>query len=155
MELLLLARDFYNYPEATNNHFDQVENAMKNLEMHLGRSRPKFQIPGLIEKVKSDEKQPFGEMNDDQLNFIAHSYHKSLSLPQEQFINVKKEFEGFRIFSNRCKDDKLELLPFRRPGVADKDRYAYPPLFVLRNKQTEIQSLPDTDLDMLLTNWGY
>lgn len=155
MELMLLARDFYNYTEATNNHFDQVENAMKNLEVHLGRSRPKFQIPGLIEKVKSDEKQPFGEMNDDQLNFIAHSYHKSLNLPKEHLINVKIEFEGFRTFSKRCKDGKLELLPFRRLGVVDKDRYAYPPLFVLLNKQTEIQSLPDTNLDKLLTNWGY
>lgn len=155
MELMLLARDFYNYVEVTANHFDQVESAMKALEVHLGRARLKFHIPVLIEKIKNDEKQSFGGMTDDQLNFIAHSYHKSLNLPQEQFANVKIEFEGFRTFSKRCKDDKLELRRFKRPGIADKDRYNYPPLFVLLNKQTGIRSLPDTDLDKLLTNWGY
>ena len=90
------------------------------------------------------------DYSDQQLDLFAQMALKSLNLPQDRYNNVIGELKAYRLYHNRCQNPEIE--PLQKPHDST---YRNPITFILKNKKTGIISAENTDMDHLLSSWGY
>jgi hypothetical protein len=90
------------------------------------------------------------DYSDPQLDLFARMALKSLTLPEERYVNVHGELNSYRLFYNRCRNPDIEPLQ----KVHDST-YRIPIIFILKNKKTGIISVDSHDMEHLLSSWGY
>jgi hypothetical protein len=116
-----------------------------------------FALPEKLSRSEAEEDRGYfsntKDKDDQQLEGMARSYSRAFGLPPACFPNVLAELQSCRLFYNRAGGD-LELLPYDRVGDR-RELYLRPVRFVIRNKRTDIRSMPASDLAALLKIWGY
>jgi hypothetical protein len=139
---------------------DDLKNLLQEkdrLEKHLMLEPYTFQIPLLIEKIKKNSEtendKSFVGLSDNQIQQLARTLFAPFKLPQERFIHLLNELRATQLFQKRRTNSNIILL--YSYGVNADDPYREPVSFILKNKSTGIESLPSTDLNTLLTSWGF
>lgn len=91
-------------------------------------------------------------LNDGQLNTLAEIMMQSGKFPLAQKEHIVKQMKSYQLFNARCTNPNIVVVESLIP---DTTAYAQPMKFVLKNTVTNMVSLPDTNMDKLLTSWGY
>ncbi|WP_222165909.1 DUF4365 domain-containing protein [Edaphocola aurantiacus] len=91
-------------------------------------------------------------LNDGQLDTLAEIMMQSNKFPMAKKINITKQMKSYQLFYERCKDPSIEV---QEVLVADQIAYSSPVIFILKNRITNLVSLPSNDLDGLLKSWGF
>lgn len=94
-------------------------------------------------------------MDDVEIDNYAKITHASLKLPPEHLINVINEMKVYRMFHNRCKNNTLEINRVRDEYQFESNPYDYLVKCVLRSVKTGLEIGPNTDMDSLLSSWGF
>jgi len=137
----------------------KVKNAIE-LQMDF----PKYEavVPKLVIQLKK-EKEGIGRvsafsglknLNDDALHHIAVLRLKALNLNEDRLKNIEDEIKAFRLFSNRCTDDNIQVLIVKSTFDTEENQYMYPVKFVLQNTETGIVTQESSDMDQLLKTRG-
>lgn len=97
----------------------------------------------------------FKDLNDEQLEFLAQTALISFNLPQERFNNLLNEMKAYRLFHQRCNDDNILILQIRDYSERKEDRYSSPVKFVLRSRKSGLETAPNSNMELLLSSWGF
>jgi hypothetical protein len=157
IELIHVARHAYRYRDDFD--LDQLETRAKRFEKENELEPYELQFPILSEKIaRIGQKGLHGylsetkDLDDLQLQGMADSITRAVGLSAGCYPNLLAELQNCRLFYQRA-DNQLELLPYNRDGD-QRTVYRRPVRFVIRNKRTDIRSMPTSDLAALLNRWG-
>ncbi len=159
LELVEISRNYYQYEDPID--LQECYRVKSEMEQAFDLSPYPMVIPSLLARKQNQETETNGSLkfllllDENEMENLAHLNIKALKLPKERFPNVLHEMRSYRMFYSRCTDDSLDVLRIRMPGDPENYEYSVPMTFVLKNKKTGIESVPSTDMDTLLTAFGY
>lgn len=118
-------------------------------------------FPGLLEEKRMQQETKEGSLmivlkslSDEQLQSLAKTTLLGLQLPETCLPNLVVEMKAYRLFHQRCSDNNIIVLQ-KKNEYEIQHPYVLPIRFVLRSKATGIETSPSSDMDALLTMWGY
>jgi hypothetical protein len=116
-------------------------------------------FPELIRKKKKENDVENGmsvlkDLDDQQIESLAKLALDSFNLPSERLENIINEMNAYRMFHQRCSDPNILILQFRNE-YENKNKYSLPVRFVLRSKITGLETAPSSDMNALLSSWGF
>jgi hypothetical protein len=159
LELLETSRNYYHYTDPFD--FDQLSSVRKSLQEKLDFTEYQMIIRPLLERSMKTEKngEALGmryvkDLDDSQILTLSQSALKAFSLPADRLVNIENEMKAYRLFYNRCTDNSLDILQLSSPSETKEDQYKYPVRFVLRRKNTKIETLPSGNMEELLKTYG-
>jgi hypothetical protein len=158
LELIELARIAYDYN--FDFPFNKIRSTKEALEKELDLTPYNLVVPAQIEKLNTMKMNQAGDncflvgLNDEQIGYLANLALNSYNLPPQRLINIVNEMKAYQLFYGRCKDPKIEILQKWDFERTDENIYETPIKFVLRSKQTGIETAASTDVDALLNSWG-
>ena len=88
--------------------------------------------------------------SDSHLELYAQTLMQSVNLTAGRYNNVLDSLKAYRLFYNRCPNP--DIIPREK---RHDESYRHPITFVLINQKTGFTSLESTDMDHLLSSWGY
>lgn len=91
------------------------------------------------------------DFNDTQIETLARSTLESMNLPEDRLPHIVHEMKAHRMFYQRCLDPDIDFVQ----GQSPYHQYTKDLRFVLRNKKSGLHSLPSSDMNALLTSWGF
>jgi hypothetical protein len=157
LEMIMMARKHYHYKD--NFDLEQLLVLKEQIEQQLEIDTYEIQLPLLIQRLEKYDENRRGrpmidlkDLDDVQLNTLAQTFGRALSIPPAFMPNVVQEFKCYRSFYTRCNDD-YEIIRNGRnndPLVV----YRQPVQFVIKNKITGIQSVLTETVDDVLNDWG-
>jgi|GEM_PF-4389277 len=105
------------------------------------------------QKKQAGSRPPLSSLKsytDAQLQSFARIMMETHNMPEEVYNNVMQALKAYRLFYNRCSNPNI------RPQETPHDQsYQQPIVFYLKNKVTGIVSLENSDMEYLLSSWGY
>jgi len=133
----------------------KTKEVMENLPQVISRS---LIFPGLLARKKFERENPpsvdngiLKDINDVQMETLARNTLQSMNLPEDHLPNILHEMKAHQLFSQRCTNPNIDFLQDQNPF----HRYTKKGRFLLRNKESGLISLPNSDMDALLTDWGF
>jgi hypothetical protein len=159
MEMIEASRNYYGYEDP----FDIV--ALKGLKIKLENEMDmqpyEMVLQPLIQrsKVALTENTERGmeytkNMDDEQINTLARSALKAFDLPEDRLVNIENEMKAYRMFYNRCLDKNMDIFQQQHTPANSQEGYKYPVYFILKSKQTGVETPASSDMDQLLKVWG-
>lgn len=131
-----------------------IQNNRQYLEQELEIEEHTSNIaPGLVDLANSHDANRLPALTTEQIDWYANVIIQSGRYPMAEKRYIIQELEGIQLFNQRCKDKSVQLLVKNHSGAHNK--YTVPVTFVLKRVESGIESTPDTNLDRLLTSWGY
>ena len=115
-------------------------------------------IPSLLKsKAEQSDKKPanmafLAGLNDGQLDTFAEIMMQSNKFPMAKKINIIGQMKSYQLFHERCKNQSIDV---EEALVPDQIAYTNPVSFILKNRLTNMVSLPSSDMDNLLKSWGF
>lgn len=115
-------------------------------------------IPSLLKnKAEQKDTKPANMgflvgLNNGQLDTLAEIMMQSNKFPIAKKENIIGQMKSYQLFHERCKNPSIEI---EEKLVSDRIAYANPVSFILKNRVTNLVSLPSIDMDDLLKSWGY
>lgn len=115
-------------------------------------------IPALLKRKKNQDANKGPGMsflvglNDSQLDTLAVMMMQSNKYPNAKKEHMIGEMKSHQLFHERCNNPHISV---EQALVPDTLAYAYPVPFILKNALANIVSTADTDMNKLLTSWGY
>ncbi len=160
-EILTLAKEGYGYQLGNEIDEKKIMNNITMLEQETDMQPYQPVFEGLINKNRiqkethsSDNMSFLKEFSDDQVLTFARHALKAFNLPQERLSNIVNEMKGYRMFYQRNSNPDIIVLQLRKDGGVRKYFYANPTEFVLKNKISGIETVPNSDMDKLLQSWN-
>jgi hypothetical protein len=152
LELMKVSRKYYRYEDS----FEESKGLeiKEKMEQEFGFPPYKMVIQNLLEKVKNNAEdhaadyKSLANFTDEQLEWFAKRLQHAMQLAPSCLVNILAELKAYRIFAKRCTNSNIELLQ------SNETRYLEPVRFVLRTKDTNIQSVESQDVEYLLQQWG-
>lgn len=89
-------------------------------------------------------------VSDSYLEHYTHILMESVPLPADRYTHVLDSLKAYRLFHDRCTNP--DIIPREAPH---DQSYRHPISFVLMNQKTGFISLESTNMDELLSSWGY
>ena len=93
-------------------------------------------------------------LTDGQIESLAKIVLLGLRLPQICLQNLIDEMKAYRLFYQRCTDENILLLQ-KKNEYETQHPYYLPIRFVLRSRSTGIETSESSNMDSLLSTWGY
>lgn len=157
-ELSIVAIKWYYFTSPVD--LDKIQQNLLELETELERIPYQSAIEKLISK-KRNKDENIDELsgmkgllllNREQMENLA-----DVTLRTGRFPNAKKEYlmhelTSFKMFFERCTDPNVYPLVIKPPI---EQAYTFPLTFELNNKKTGLVSLHNSDMDLLLSAWGF
>lgn len=140
---------------------DEMIDELHNIKIALEKEFEfdgELSIPPLLKrKADNSNEKPFNlsllvGLNDGQLDTLAEIMMQSNKFPKAKKINITKQMKSYQLFYERCKDPSIEV---QEVLVPDDIGYSNPVFFILKNRITNMVSLPSSDMDGLLKSWGF
>ncbi len=162
LELLEFAQIYYSTLFGYNK--SNLTNIKTDMESKLELTAQPSIVAGLTQirnkNLNSDSQNenglPYLEgMNDIQIESLAKTVLKSFHLPEERLTNIINEMKAYRMFHQRCKDPNILIFQFDYVQRTNENAYSIPVQFVLRSKLTNVETTPNSDMEILLTSWGF
>lgn len=94
------------------------------------------------------------DLTDEQIESLAKTTLISFRLPEVRLSNIIEEMKAYRMFHQRCSDPNIQILQFKN-DYETSQIYASPIRFVLRSKATGLETAPSSDMNSLLSSWGF
>jgi hypothetical protein len=155
IDLIELADQYYKITHQFNK--EQLYTIKADMENKLDIAPRKLLFPDLLLKRladdgdgKSQNSSAIKDLTDKQIQGLAQAIQTNLPLPNESMPNIENELKAMRLFYQRCTDKNIQLIPLVTP-----DRYLKSVLFILRNKQSGIETIPSEDMEKLLDSLGF
>lgn len=162
LELLELASYFFDADVIADQQ--TLGSMKKQLEKDLDIQPYDLVIPGfLITLENNKDHQPetgsdlpnFTKMDDEQLQNLAGLVLSAKGLPKYRLINIFEEMKAYRLFQQRCHDKNIMVLQVTDTPRTPENTYERPIEFVLRSRVTGIETAKNTNMDILLSSWGF
>lgn len=97
----------------------------------------------------------FSQFDDEQIRNLAIITLKAKNLPENRLTNIINEIKAHKLFQQRCTDKNVIMLLASKMPFFKEHLYEYPVTFVLRNIKSGIESIISSDMDHLLSSWGF
>ncbi|RPD42602.1 hypothetical protein [Chitinophaga barathri] len=91
-------------------------------------------------------------LNEGQFDTLAEIMMQSNKFPMENKINIIGQMKSYQLFHERCKNQSIDI---KEVLVPDQIAYLNPVSFILKNRITNMVSLPSSDMHNLLKSWGF
>ena len=147
MYFLVYSKQIENYPEG------KIETNIKAIESETGLQSYE---PMVEEGLK---KTLFADLNSGRfisslplkmLEVFAQELFNAYQLPKDRYQNILNDLLTFHKFSAVCDNEDIELLQELQHTQSIETMYKYPCKYILRSKQTGIQTPPSENIDDLL-----
>jgi len=161
LELFELAVHYYG--SDVQNDKMKLEETKGQMERELDFEPYALLIPGLIStSVKPADSNEdtgrdfsaFSKLSDEQIESLGKITLQAKKLPMERLVNVTDELKSYRLFHQRCKDQNILVFQVSDHPISDHELYRVPIIYVLRKKDSGIESLRSTNIGELLDAWG-
>jgi len=140
---------------------NELYKVKQQMELEFEMNPRPIVFPQLIANRKNEASESdhngmplFKILNDEQITSLARTALVSFKLPEERLTNIISEMKAYRMFHQRCADPNIQILQFKNEYEA-KEIYAMPIRFVLRSKSTGLETAPSSDMNSLLSSWGF
>lgn len=159
-DLHRLAKLYYNLDISSEQGQEEIiADRIKNYEAEMGIETPEQSIidPAYDSYVKSrsfDSRTALQNMSDDDILRHSKIVLDSYRLPEDRLLNIIADFKSYKFFYSNCNADRYELLANLKHLLSQADKYKNPSSFIIRDKTTGIESLPNTDVKHLMENFG-
>jgi hypothetical protein len=155
-DLYLLAKLYHEIDISTGTVSEEtMVNYLRASENEMGLCDSYVSI---IEKAYVDyvknQQESFADMTDDQIEQFAQTVLNEYQLPSQRLANIIKEAKSYRFFSHFGNTDDYEVLTDLGHYQSQSTLYANPSCFIIKNKQTGIESLPSLNLEKLANEFG-
>jgi hypothetical protein len=158
LELVELGEQHYGITDESNK--TQLYAAKAKMETLFDFPIRELIIPKLIAKSNAQKVAPaengmplFKDFTDDQIHSFAVQAHSVMNLPASSLAHLENELLAYRTFHQGCHDPSIEIHQYQQPTPSPHS-YSRPIQFILRNKNSGIQTPPSSNIDDLLTAWG-
>lgn len=156
IELILVGRSRYQYEDGLV--LDDLLALKDKLESEQETEPYELQFPQMEKRMAtmSIERETrymidTKDLDDQQIDGLARSIGKAFLLPATSQVNLTNELRECRLFYEHNLDE-IDLLPYDR-NYDQRQVYRFPVRFVIRNKRTGIQSMPNHSVQKLLDSW--
>jgi len=86
---------------------------------------------------------------------FAKTFAEAANLSEDRIPNIVSDIKAYKIFEARCDNPNLELLQDLRHTISQSTMYATKPSYILRDKSTQFQSQPTSDISKLLDEYEH
>lgn len=94
------------------------------------------------------------EASDDVIEGMSKKYLNAYNLPENRLENIVESLKMRKIFHQRCSNPDIELLEDLRHNLNFSTRFIVVPPCILRDKSTGRQTVPSTDIEVLLNEFS-
>jgi mRNA-degrading endonuclease YafQ of YafQ-DinJ toxin-antitoxin module len=103
------------------------------------------------EILNTPEDQMISELSEDQIHKYGLEILKAIELPNDRLENIKRDLRASSVFHKVVGDsDTYILLNDNSARRNTSEYYKYPSEYIILNKKTQMQTLPNTDIEYLL-----
>jgi len=158
-ELHTILTQWYNLNSSSSDQLI-VEN-LQTLETELELPPHQSSVTGLIQLQKKPETPDMDissgmsrllQLNSEQIENIAKTTMRSQKFPNAKMEYVLTELYSFKSFYQRCADPNIQPKVTTLPA---NFTYDVPPMYYLHNTNTNLKSAENSDMDALLSSWGF
>lgn len=106
------------------------------------------------EEKKQDPITILLHSNDEIIEDMAKKLLNAYGLPENRLVNIIYSLKMMKIFHQRCNNPNIELLEDLRHTQNFSTTYIAPPPYILRDKTSNRQTQPSTDIEALLKEFS-
>lgn len=136
---------------------EDILNIVREIELTYDFRPFESSIPNLALFHVEEKQEPTTillNLNDEMIENMAKKLLKAYGLPKNRLINIINSLKIMKIFHQKCTNPNIELLEDVRHTHNFSTKYTITPPFMLRDKKSNRQTRPSTDIEVLLKEFS-